>query len=146
MIRCVGIGASSILPSLLEMVSKINNNSCSTLLFALQCIAIYRDHRHSCFLYLGSVVVDEFGAIQEYQVGLMGFLQAVVQEALPLLATPSGMVENPDTVDDLYRLCSRLTQGHACQCISVTAFADSCNALPCPSCSMNVLHQFRNVH
>ena len=53
------------------------------------------------------MVVDEFGAIPEYQAGLVSFLQALVAEALPILAAPAGMVENPDTVDDLYRLCAR---------------------------------------
>lgn len=54
------------------------------------------------------MVVDEFGAISEYQQDLMIFLQALAQDALPLLAVPNGMVDNPDTVDDLFRLCSRL--------------------------------------
>lgn len=75
---------------------------------SLQSIEIYRDFHHSCFLYLGSVVVDEFGSEPSFQQGLMSFLQALVEVALPVLSGSAGLVENPDTVDDLFRLCSRL--------------------------------------
>lgn len=51
-------------------------------------------------------MVDEFGNDVSMQQGLVQFLQALVEVALPLLV--SSLVENPDTVDDLFRLCSRL--------------------------------------
>lgn len=75
--------------------------------FLFKCIAIYQEHQHSCFLYLGSVIVDEFGADVSLQQGLFQFLQALAEVALPILAQPGGLVNNPDTVDDLFRLCSR---------------------------------------
>ena len=53
------------------------------------------------------MIVDEFGSTSEYQKDLIMFLRALAENALPLLAAPNGMVENPDTVDDLFRLCSR---------------------------------------
>jgi transportin-3 len=68
---------------------------------------VYREFHHSCFLYLGSVVVDEFGELALFQDGLMVFLQALAEVALPLLSGEAGLVDNPDTVDDLFRLCSR---------------------------------------
>lgn len=53
------------------------------------------------------MVVDEFGAEPAFQQGLMQFLQALVEVALKLLVVPGALVQNPDTVDDLFRLCSR---------------------------------------
>lgn len=73
----------------------------------LQCVDLFSEYHHSCLLYLGSVVVDEFGSDPLYQAGLMQFLQAVVEVALPVLAKADGLVENPDTIDDLFRLCAR---------------------------------------
>ena len=77
--------------------------------FSLQSVDIYREHYHSCFLYLGSIVVDEFGADSAYQQGLMGMLQAFAEVSLPLLAGEGGLglINHPDTVDDLYRLSAR---------------------------------------
>ena len=37
----------------------------------------------------------------------MQFLLALSEVALPILVLPGGLVDNPDTVDDLFRLCSR---------------------------------------
>ncbi len=53
------------------------------------------------------MVVDEFGTVPEFQGALVGFLHALIQVALPILAMSNGMVDNPDTVDDLFRLCAR---------------------------------------
>ena len=73
----------------------------------VQAVDIYRGHHHSCFLYLGSIVVDEFGSQVSYQPGLIGMLQAFAEVSLPLLAGPSGLLNHPDTVDDLFRLSAR---------------------------------------
>ena len=73
----------------------------------LQAISIYREHPHSCFLYLGSIIVDEFGTEESYQQGLIGLLQAFAEVAFPLLSGPTGLINNPDTVDDMYRMCAR---------------------------------------
>ena len=53
------------------------------------------------------MVVDEFGDDASLQDGLMQFFLSLAEIALPILVQPSGLVENPDTVDDLFRLCSR---------------------------------------
>lgn len=73
----------------------------------VQMVSIYREHQHSCFLYLGSVVVDEFGSEVTFQQGLVDFLLALAEVAFPILAAPDGLVQHPDTVDDMFRLCSR---------------------------------------
>ena len=70
-------------------------------------VSIYRELHHSCFLYLGSIIVDEFGEDESYQQGLIGMLQAFAEQSFPLLAGPTGLVNNPDTVDDMFRLCAR---------------------------------------
>ena len=70
-------------------------------------IEIYRNHRHSCFLYLGSVIVDEFGTFPDYQQGLVVMTQAFAEIAFPQLSLVLGLVENPDTIDDMFRLCAR---------------------------------------
>ena len=70
-------------------------------------MSIYQSHQHSCFLYLGSIIVDEFGSESIYHEGLLSMLQAYAEVSLPLLAGPSGLIEHPDTVDDMFRLCAR---------------------------------------
>ena len=52
-------------------------------------------------------MVDEFGSDVSYQQGLLGMLQAFAEVSLPLLASPSGLINHPDTVDDLFRLSAR---------------------------------------
>ena len=72
-----------------------------------QAVSIYRAHPHSCFLYLGSIIVDEFGCDESYQQGLLGMLQAFAEVTFPILAAPAGLINHPDTVDDMFRLCAR---------------------------------------
>jgi transportin-3 len=70
-------------------------------------ISLYVVHKHSCFLYLGSILVDEYAGDPECVQGLLGMLQAFVGPAFELLQTPGGLKNNPDTVDDFFRLCNR---------------------------------------
>ncbi|CAB0015473.1 unnamed protein product, partial [Nesidiocoris tenuis] len=68
-------------------------------------VTLYAQHQHSCFLYLGSILVDEYanepGCIQ----GLLEMLQAFMPPTFALLQAPNGLKNHPDTVDDLFRLC-----------------------------------------
>ena len=41
-------------------------------------ITIYYEHQHSCFLYLGSVLVDEYGHIQNCSQGLIEMLKVTI--------------------------------------------------------------------
>lgn len=93
MIRCMGI---RILPLLSSIVEKM--------------YAIYERHPHSCFLYLGSVMVDEYGQIEDFVPGLTEMLKAFVGAAFKFLEQPSAMQRCPDTVDDLFRFCLRFVQ------------------------------------
>ncbi len=70
-------------------------------------ISLYSQHRQSCYLYLGSIIVDEYGRQGSYQEGLATMLGVLATTSLPLLAGPTGLVEHPDTIDDLFRLCAR---------------------------------------
>uniref|UniRef100_A0A0N5B0K8 Xpo1 domain-containing protein n=1 Tax=Syphacia muris TaxID=451379 RepID=A0A0N5B0K8_9BILA len=75
-----------------------------------QMIDIYHRHQHSCFLYLASILVDEYGQLNEYREGLVVMLQALSEESFKLLARSSNFREHPDTIDDLYRLGIRYVQ------------------------------------
>lgn len=72
-----------------------------------QIIELYTAHKHSCFLYLGSILVDVFGTDMEYVSGLLGMLDAFIGPTFVILQETDGLKNHPDTVDDLFRLCSR---------------------------------------
>lgn len=40
-----------------------------------QMVNVYREHQHSCFLYLGSILVDEYGMEEGCRQGLLDMLQ-----------------------------------------------------------------------
>lgn len=40
-----------------------------------QMVSVYRAHQHSCFLYLGSILVDEYGMEEGCRQGLLDMLQ-----------------------------------------------------------------------
>ncbi len=77
----------------------------------LQCMSIYQEYKHSCFLYLGSIIVDEFGAEKDYQDSLITFLMYMSSSTFPLLAADNGLLLHPDTVDDIFRMCARYVCG-----------------------------------
>lgn len=72
-----------------------------------QMVALYGLHHHSCFLYLGSVLVDEFAKVEECINGLLAMLKAFIEPTFKMLQVENGLKNNPDTVDDFFRLCSR---------------------------------------
>uniref|UniRef100_A0A8C5UFK4 Transportin 3 n=1 Tax=Malurus cyaneus samueli TaxID=2593467 RepID=A0A8C5UFK4_9PASS len=75
-----------------------------------QMVNVYREHQHSCFLYLGSILVDEYGMEEGCRQGLLDMLQALCIPTFQLLEQPNGLQNHPDTVDDLFRLASRFIQ------------------------------------
>ncbi|XP_034948229.1 transportin-3 [Chelonus insularis] len=75
-----------------------------------QIVQLYAAHQHSCFLYLGSVMVDEYAADHDCAAGLVQMLEAFIGPTFTLLQQPDGLKNHPDTVDDLFRLCSRFLQ------------------------------------
>lgn len=76
-----------------------------------QMVEMYATHHHSCFLYLGSVLVDEFAnASDQCTRGLLDMMEAFIQPTFTRLQMENGLKNNPDTVDDFFRLCARLLQ------------------------------------
>lgn len=76
-----------------------------------QIVALYSAHHHSCFLYLGSILVDEFANVSDQCTqGLLEMMKAFIQPTFGRLQQENGLKNNPDTVDDFFRLCSRFLQ------------------------------------
>ena len=68
-------------------------------------------HPHSCFLYLGSILVDEFNLIGTCVAGLLDMLEAFLLPTFAILTkNENGLRDNPDTVDDFFRLNARFIQ------------------------------------
>ncbi|KAL7740044.1 hypothetical protein ACLKA6_016887 [Drosophila palustris] len=72
-----------------------------------QIVVLYARQHHSCFLYVGSILVDEFAKTTECISGLLEMLQAFIEPTFGLLQLENGLRNNPDTVDDFFRLASR---------------------------------------
>ncbi|KAK8723733.1 hypothetical protein OTU49_011517 [Cherax quadricarinatus] len=75
-----------------------------------QIVGLYAAHGHSCFLYLGSILVDEYASEPGCVTGLLAMLEAFTQPTFILLTQPNGFRDHPDTVDDWFRLCARFLQ------------------------------------
>jgi len=89
-IRCIGVQSSSLLEPL---VTKL--------------VHLYEARQHSCYLYLGSILVDEYASSPGCTPGLLSMLGAFIAPTYSLLAKPGGLREHPDTVDDFFRLNAR---------------------------------------
>ncbi|XP_012520190.1 PREDICTED: transportin-3 [Propithecus coquereli] len=92
-VRCVGKGSAALLQPLVT-----------------QMVNVYHVHQHSCFLYLGSILVDEYGMEEGCRQGLLDMLQALCIPTFQLLEQQNGLQNHPDTVDDLFRLATRFIQ------------------------------------
>ncbi|XP_028670547.1 transportin-3 isoform X2 [Erpetoichthys calabaricus] len=92
-VRCVGKGSAALLQPLVT-----------------QMVNVYQIYPHSCFLYLGSILVDEYGMEEGCRQGLLDMLQALCMPTFQLLEQPYGLRNHPDTVDDLFRLATRFIQ------------------------------------
>ncbi|XP_031697676.1 transportin-3-like [Anarrhichthys ocellatus] len=73
-------------------------------------VSVYQVYPHSCFLYLGSILVDEYGMEEGCRQGLLDMLQALCMPTFQLLEQQNGLRNHPDTVDDLFRLATRFVQ------------------------------------
>ncbi|KAL1139884.1 hypothetical protein AAG570_006861 [Ranatra chinensis] len=106
--------------------SRIMERCCRCLRFAIRClgkqsvhlleplvkqmVTLYTQRQHSCFLYLGSILVDEYACEPGCVQGLLDMLQAFIIPTFNLLQQANGLKYHPDTVDDLFRLCARFLQ------------------------------------
>lgn len=75
-----------------------------------QIVHLYQINQHSCFLYLGSILVDEYAVEESYIQGLLDMLQAFINPTFTILKVENGLRNHPDTVDDFFRLCARFLQ------------------------------------
>jgi transportin-3 len=113
--------------------AKISESCCRSLRFALRCtekhscgvladvaqniVAKYSHSHFSCYLYLGSILVDIYGTDDVVKTGLIDMMQAFTQEAFDFIVKSCKTVENiselrkhPDTIDDFFRLALRFIQ------------------------------------
>lgn len=94
-IRCVGRQAVVVLEPLVKQIVHIYVHM----------------YQHPCFLYLGSILVDEFAPLGgTCTQGLIDMLGAFIQPTFRMLEKENGLRDHPDTVDDFFRLCSRYLQ------------------------------------
>ncbi|KAJ9580259.1 hypothetical protein L9F63_004072 [Diploptera punctata] len=92
-VRCVGKQSAHLLEPLVKQI-----------------VTLYQMHQHSCFLYLGSILVDEYASEPGCVQGLLDMLQAFLGPTFIILQETNGLKNHPDTVDDLFRLSARFLQ------------------------------------
>ncbi|XP_062504529.1 transportin-3-like [Corticium candelabrum] len=105
---------------------------------ANQMVTVYAMQPHSSLLYLASILVDEYGKDPACIQGLIDMLQAFCPIAFKLLAEDDGLVHNPDTVDDLFRLCSRFLQHAALPFLQSSVIL---NIMECALASLTLHHR-----
>lgn len=91
-VRCVGKGSASLLQPLVTQVCLCPKNGLHLIcicvfgiqswlqvsircVFVFQMVSVYQVYPHSCFLYLGSILVDEYGMEEGCRQGLLDMLQ-----------------------------------------------------------------------
>lgn len=80
-------------------------------------IQMYQVNHYSCFLYVGSIIVDIFGTEGYFKTILVEMMQVYTNEAFNHIIQNCKDVENiselrkhPDTIDDFFRLALRFMQ------------------------------------
>lgn len=71
-------------------------------------VQVFTTHRHSVFLYLTSILVDEIG--EQYSSDLQKLFEALAGPTLEKLNEEDGLRQNPDHVDDWCRLAARMAE------------------------------------
>lgn len=128
---------------------KIMEKACRCIRFMLRCLSkfarvileplvkqivhLYQLHQHSCFLYLGSILVDEYATDVNCVPGLLDMLQAFIEPTFTILKVENGLRNHPDTVDDFFRLCARFLQRAAVAMLQCPAMPSilQCALLAC---------------
>ncbi|XP_022670159.1 transportin-3-like isoform X2 [Varroa jacobsoni] len=73
-------------------------------------VSTYKIHPHSCFLYLASILVDEFGRMPSCVPGLISLVNTLAETTFQTLNSAEALEQNPDTIEDFFRLCTRCVQ------------------------------------
>lgn len=137
---------------------RIMERCCRTVRFMLRCVSqqvpellrplvgqnvqIYTKYVHSCFLYVGSILVDEYGSDPTCANGLLDMLQAFIEPTFKVLQEKDGLRNHPDTVDDFFRLCARFLQRSPVQFLACTALV---NILQCGLIACTLDHKEANT-
>eukprot|EP00800_Vazella_pourtalesii_P010536 TRINITY_DN2586_c3_g1_i8.p1 TRINITY_DN2586_c3_g1~~TRINITY_DN2586_c3_g1_i8.p1 ORF type:complete len:609 (-),score=162.92 TRINITY_DN2586_c3_g1_i8:31-1857(-) len=109
-----------------QQESRITERACRALRFMLRCVQnsvpevlpplitimlnLFTTNKHSCFLYLGSIIIDEYGGPVQYHQILTEMFTAFVHPCFERFSEERGIINYPDTVDDFFRLCGRFLQ------------------------------------
>jgi transportin-3 len=144
--------------------SRIMERTCRTLRFVIRCIGtqsaplveplvsllvrLYISHPHSCFLYLGSILVDEYAHLTGCVAGLLEMLRAFMPPTFSLLNIANSnnqfltnLRNHPDTVDDFFRLNARFLQRASLQYLQSDAIPA---ILECALMAINLDHKDAN--
>nr|CAD7417236.1 unnamed protein product [Timema poppensis] len=127
-VRCVGKQSAHLLEPLVKQVTR--HFHCQRIGQYLVIVNLYQLHQHSCFLYLGSILVDEYASEPGCAQGLLDMMQAFIGPTFIVLQEANGLKNHPDTVDDLFRLCARFIQR------SPVAFLQSAALTPIIQCGL----------
>ena len=92
-IRCIGQDFMQLMQPLVELM-----------------VNLYAEHQLSCLLYIGSVLIDEYGKNKAAEAPLMQMVKSFAQPTFKILSVERGLFNHPDTVDDFFRLCIRCLQ------------------------------------
>ena len=100
--------------------ARIMERSCRTIRFAVRCLGVqsaplleplvkqmvllYQNHPHSCFLYLGSILVDEYAHLEGCVSGLLDMLSAFLAPTFRLL------IPQPDSNGSVPEVRSRVNR------------------------------------
>ncbi|XP_071056779.1 transportin-3 isoform X2 [Onthophagus taurus] len=125
MLRCVSQQVREILESLVGQIMRL-----------------YLAHKHSCFLYVGSILVDEYATDATCVQGLLEMLQTFLAPTFELLQGENGLRNHPDTVDDFFRLCTRLLQRAALPFLKCTAID---HIIQCAILASTIDHREANI-
>uniref|UniRef100_T1IH38 Importin N-terminal domain-containing protein n=1 Tax=Strigamia maritima TaxID=126957 RepID=T1IH38_STRMM len=94
LIRCMGRRLTPLMAPLVENI-----------------VELYRVQQHSEYLYLGGVLVDQYGKFRDCHRGLIGMLESICQPTFSLLEGVDNLRNHPHIVRDFFRLCVKLVQG-----------------------------------
>ncbi len=145
--------------------SKVTESCCRALRFALRAsekysrsiladvvttiVNMYTINHFSCFLYLGSILVDIYGTEDAFKNGLVEMMQAFTNEAFDFIIKSCVSVENiselrkhPDTLDDFFRLSLRFLQRCPYEFISSPIFSP---IMTLAVTSLNIDHRDANL-
>lgn len=97
-VRCVGKGSASLLQPLVTQVRHVWAvvhlfSGLFSFLCVCQMVSVYQVYPHSCFLYLGSILVDEYGMEEGCRQGLLDMLQVSAAAAEVLAPSLKALTE-----------------------------------------------------